>query len=290
MYIGEKGGRQSTRKAIMKISCSMTTTFTSFSSKMRKCAALPLALLICMTFALSLLADDAGSLIDAAIAGDLPTIKMLLDKGANVNSKATDGSTPLIYAAQNGRISVMETLLKKGADVNLPNNGGSTAIGLASFMGDTNIVKMLLEKGAKVDKADANGKTSIFYASLAGNDEIVRMLIAHGANDQEKTERSKFIVKGVVKKIDTTNNVFAVKVTDGAVVGSGDETVFGIADGAHVYGGVTAAHGVGHLKLNDRVLVYYSGKMTVNGFNFATATGSGSGFSYTASVISILSN
>jgi hypothetical protein len=271
----------------MKISLSVTTKDASFSSQVQKCAALPLAFFICMAFTSSLLADDAGSLIDAAIAGDLPTIKVLLDKGADINTKATDGSTPLIYAAQNGRISVVETLLKKGADVNLPNNGGSTAIGLASFMGDTNIAKMLLEKGAKIDKADANGKTPIFYASLAGNEEIVRMLIAHRASDQEKTERSKFIVKGVVTGIDTTNNVFAVRITNGSVVGSGDETVFGIADSAHVFGGVTAAHGVGHLKLNDRVLVYYSGKMTIGGFNFATATGSGSAFSHSASVISI---
>lgn len=269
---------------------SITTNGTSFSSMVLKSAALPSTFLICVAFTCSLLADDGGSLIDAAIAGDLPAIKMLLEKGSDVNGMGNDGSTALIYAAQNGRGAVVEALLKKGADVNLPNNGGSTATGLASFMGDTNIVKMLLEKGAKVDNADANGKTAIFYASLAGNDEIVRMLIAHGANQQEKTERSKFIVKGLVTQIDASNNVFTVKITDGSVVGSGDETVFGIADGAHVYGGVTAAHGVGHLKVNDRVLIYYSGKMTVGGFNFATATGSASGFSYTASVISILSN
>jgi len=261
-----------------------------FSNKARKYVLFLLGLLICTVPARFLLAADAAPLIDAAIAGNLPKVKMLLDKGTDVNAKASDGSTPLIYASQNGRMSVVEALLKKAADVNLPNNGGSTAVGLSSFNGYTNIVKILLDYGAKVEKKDANGKTALFYASLAGNDEIVKMLLTHGANAAEKTERSKYIVKGVVTRIDVPGNKVVVRITDGAVVGAGTEVEFGVSENSRFFGGVSGVSGVGHLKLNDSVSLYYSGKLGIGGMNYATGTASGTGFSYTASVISILSN
>ena len=45
-------------------------------------------------------------------------MKLLLEKGADVESKDTDyGQTPLSWAAENGHEAVVKLLLEKGADV-----------------------------------------------------------------------------------------------------------------------------------------------------------------------------
>jgi ankyrin repeat protein len=44
-------------------------------------------------------------------------VKLLLKKGADVESKDSRGRTPLSWAAEKGHEEVMELLLEKGADV-----------------------------------------------------------------------------------------------------------------------------------------------------------------------------
>jgi uncharacterized protein len=44
--------------------------------------------------------------------------RLLIEKGANVNSIADDGTTPLIIAAKNDSVFMAKFLLEKGADVN----------------------------------------------------------------------------------------------------------------------------------------------------------------------------
>jgi ankyrin repeat protein len=45
-------------------------------------------------------------------------LKLLIDKGANVNAKRSTGQTALIYAAYNGRKENVKLLLAVGADPN----------------------------------------------------------------------------------------------------------------------------------------------------------------------------
>lgn len=67
--------------------------------------------------------DEAGftALQDAALSGNLDSVRILVDHGADVNAgdKAT-GATPLYMAATMGREQVVSLLLEKGAD---PNRG-----------------------------------------------------------------------------------------------------------------------------------------------------------------------
>jgi ankyrin repeat protein len=68
----------------------------------------------------------------ASIAGDLDVVKAVLGKGADVNAKDHDGSTPLIYAAELGHLDLLKVLLANGADVNARRNDGSTALKVLS--------------------------------------------------------------------------------------------------------------------------------------------------------------
>jgi hypothetical protein len=98
-------------------------------------------------------ASANNELIEAARRGDTAVVQALLDKGADVNARTTDGTTALIAATRGGHGAVIKVLLDKGADVNAKRMDGVTALMVAAESGYTHIVRALLEKGA-----DANAK------------------------------------------------------------------------------------------------------------------------------------
>ena len=86
--------------------------------------------------------------MSAATTNSVETIKVLLDRGADIDARANDGKTALILAAFLGRSGAVEILLERGADVNAADNGGRTALSLAKDFGRSNIVEMLMNAGA----------------------------------------------------------------------------------------------------------------------------------------------
>ena len=58
----------------------------------------------------------------AAQNGNEAVVKLLLEKGADMESKDKDGRTSLSWAAQNGNEAVVKLLLEKGADLESKDN------------------------------------------------------------------------------------------------------------------------------------------------------------------------
>jgi ankyrin repeat protein len=75
------------------------------------------------------------SLLVAALTGHQEIAKMLLDNGAEVDSRADDGRTPLMLAAGKGDNDLVSFLLKAGADPTLTDKSGATASSLAMTKG-----------------------------------------------------------------------------------------------------------------------------------------------------------
>lgn len=55
-------------------------------------------------------------LLSVNLQGHTETARLLLDSGANVNAKLTDGSTPLALAAWKGHTEVVRLVLARGAN------------------------------------------------------------------------------------------------------------------------------------------------------------------------------
>ena len=61
----------------------------------------------------------------------LPIADLLISRGANVNAKTSDGMTPLMWAVLAGNIEMMKRLLDAGADITIKHSNGQTALDMA---------------------------------------------------------------------------------------------------------------------------------------------------------------
>ncbi len=105
---------------------------------------------------LTLLAGCATSLHTASSTGDTKAVIELLDKGThNINEQGPTGFSPLMYAAANGHIDTVRLLLDKGADIHAIGSGGD-ALFWAAEEGHADVVKLLIDRGSDVDTAIAS--------------------------------------------------------------------------------------------------------------------------------------
>jgi ankyrin repeat protein len=75
------------------------------------------------------------ALLVAALTGRQEVAKILIDNGAEIDSRADDGRTPLMLAAGKGDTDFVSFLLKAGADPTLTDKSGATAASLAKAKG-----------------------------------------------------------------------------------------------------------------------------------------------------------
>jgi ankyrin repeat protein len=123
----------------------------------------------------------------AAVANDLPMLKLALDGGC----KATNVTSPyegtaLIAAAHLGHDAVVRKLIAAGAPLDHVNNLGWTALIEAIVLGDGGnrhvaTLRALVGAGANVNLADRIGATPLTLARNRGYTEMVAILSAAGA-------------------------------------------------------------------------------------------------------------
>ncbi|RDW85731.1 hypothetical protein BP5796_04056 [Coleophoma crateriformis] len=114
--------------------------------------------------------------------GHINIVKLLVEKGADINAADMNGRTLLYRASENGHIDVVKLLLEKGADVNATDKNGWTPLCTASQHRHIDVVKLLLEMGADVNAADENGRTPLYWVSFRGHVNIIKLLLEKEAD------------------------------------------------------------------------------------------------------------
>ena len=126
--------------------------------------------------------DNATPLHLASQMGQIDTVRILIERGADLAAQNKDGETPLHFASQKGEADVACMLIERGADVTAQNKDGETQLHLASRKGEADITRILIEHGADVTAQNKDGETPLHLASRNGEVDVVRMLIERGAN------------------------------------------------------------------------------------------------------------
>jgi ankyrin repeat protein len=140
----------------------------------------------------------------------LEFIKLLLDKGANVNARVKDstetrtvftnqwldenGATAFLRASQSGDIELMKLLLSRGADPKINTVLNVSALHVAAGIGwvegityewspaaTFEAVKMLIDLGLDVNLQADTGRTAMHGAAHKGRSDVVQLLFDRGA-------------------------------------------------------------------------------------------------------------
>jgi ankyrin repeat protein len=123
----------------------------------------------------------------AAVAGDVPMLKIALQGGGNPRAVTSryDG-TALIAAAHLGHAEVVRTLIAAGAPLDHVNNLQWTALIESIVLGDggsnhTQTLRALVDAGANVNIPDGRGATPLQLARNRGYRDMVAILEKSGA-------------------------------------------------------------------------------------------------------------
>jgi len=152
---------------------------------MRVCALI--TVLLAVTSMMVAADSTAATLLDAAESGDhAAAMRLLSQKGANVNAIGADGSTAIMYAAANDDLELVRGLIKAGANVKLKNQLGTSALTEAAIIGSAPIIDALLKAGADPNFKTPNGETPLMAAARSGKVDAAKALLAAGAEINAK--------------------------------------------------------------------------------------------------------
>jgi len=154
----------------------------------------------------------------------LDLIRLLIDKGANVNARTRElppprrwlyslndvswvdftGQTPFLRAALSGDTTTMKLLVSRGADPNLPTLAGTTPLMAAagvnwvvaqtyteSLQARYDAVALCLELGADVNAINSMGLTALLGAVNRGSNDIIELLVKRGARLDVKDKEGR---------------------------------------------------------------------------------------------------
>jgi uncharacterized protein len=126
--------------------------------------------------------DD--ELVEAAGAGDLETVKRLIEGGAHPNSEEKHGIGSLL----NFDPEVTRYLLEHGADPDLQRNENGEPV-IVGVCGSFECLRLMVEAGANVNLAGEHNGETVLHCVAGGSDtRAVRLLLDHGANPNIRTK------------------------------------------------------------------------------------------------------
>jgi ankyrin repeat protein len=116
----------------------------------------------------------------AAMRDRREAIRLLLQRGVDINSANPQGETALMYAIDWSPRTV-PFLLDQGASINVRNEWGRTALHYAIERGRADIVSLLIQRGADLNICDQGGMTPLSCARNTQHTKIIKMLERAGA-------------------------------------------------------------------------------------------------------------
>lgn len=128
---------------------------------------------------------DVAPLAGIARSCSVEVLRLALDRAGSdakaVNARDAGGATALYRAAETGDVASLKLLLERGADPNVPGEMGTPVLIAAVQAEELESVQLLIKAGAKVNARDEDGFSALHFAELSGNREIAQELRKAGA-------------------------------------------------------------------------------------------------------------
>ncbi len=124
---------------------------------------------------------DSDGRTPLQVSDSLSTAKILIDRGANVNARDNSGFSPASYHTRSYKILAL--LLAHGAKIDMT-RGSKDSDMLGNATESLESCRLLLSKGFPVNVSSPSGRTALHEActhSTADTPEVIKLLLDHGA-------------------------------------------------------------------------------------------------------------
>ena len=121
-------------------------------------------------------------------------IKILIEKGCDMNVRDAYGTTPLAHAAGRGHVTVATALLDCGADIDSLDSEGDSALHESAHYHSDDVTELLLSRGAIYTLWDSNGDSVLHIAAKSGGNRTVEIMLAarlHGIDPDARNRGGK---------------------------------------------------------------------------------------------------
>lgn len=127
---------------------------------------------------------DSLALAEAAVRNLQGTVRVLIDRGTEVNMKCGGHGNALQAASFRGYLEIVQILLENGAEVNAQGGIYGNALQAASSRGNNEVVKLLLESGAEVNAQGGRHNNALQAARDLEHKDVERLLLDAGARGE----------------------------------------------------------------------------------------------------------
>ncbi|QDR79198.1 ankyrin repeat domain-containing protein [Sporomusa termitida] len=199
----------------------------------------------------------AEDFVKYAGRGEKEITALFIEAGMAPDSyRQNDGFTPLHAAAAYGRAPVVRLLADKGADLNVRDKDGQTPLMKAVGNNQADVVAALLQKGAGVTGADLQGNTVVTMAKARSDRKVLDILVKTGVLQAVEEDKAAPAGEETNKNQNQANTKQMVQLTKSVAAGSGRA---GAAIAAATPPGefTLAAGYVGNIKVGDSVESLY---------------------------------
>jgi len=127
----------------------------------------------------------------AARNGHARVVQLLLQHGADPNTRDANSCSALMLAAEAGHANVVATLLQtiqssgkeetSSLDLEARSSQGDTALTLSCYGGHSEVALLLIDAGAEINVRGRKGRTPLMQAALRNNLDLVSALVYLGA-------------------------------------------------------------------------------------------------------------
>ena len=117
--------------------------------------------------------NNETPLMMASLRGFNGHVQRLIERGAAVNRK---GWSPLLYAATGGDVKTIEILVQAGADLQAVNASGSGVLHMAARFGRDEVALALVRMGLDPRRQNPAGQDAVAAARWAGRDRLADQL------------------------------------------------------------------------------------------------------------------
>ncbi|KAK4461955.1 ankyrin repeat-containing domain protein [Cladorrhinum samala] len=150
-----------------------------------------------------------SSVLDTEKARSIRNIMtLLLERGANIESRFWSGRTPLSYLVEyksedlelsndqhDEWVSVVDLFLRgHHADINSKDKSGRSVLSWACEKGTADMVKVLLDAGADVESKGLKGQSVLSWACEKGRADVVKVLLDAGADVESKDLKGRSVL------------------------------------------------------------------------------------------------